>query len=149
MNKNFVLVIIATMAFFGCKKESAAPVEACKKYTDCSLVDCSDAFKPVCGCNGITYRNSCIALCDSIKKYTEGTCFTNGIVRYTGAIATDGCGYVIDVDNYTFSPDTLLPGFQVDNLRVVLKYTTKDDSLQCGLRNTGSYRKITILEIKK
>ena len=37
-------------------------------------LDCSDDYEPVCGCNGITYINSCVAEADGITFYTTGSC---------------------------------------------------------------------------
>lgn len=37
-------------------------------------LDCSDDFEPVCGCNGITYINFCVAEADGITFYTTGSC---------------------------------------------------------------------------
>lgn len=35
---------------------------------------CILLFDPVCGCNGMTYSNSCFAGLDGIKKFTNGEC---------------------------------------------------------------------------
>ncbi|MCI5080297.1 MAG: pre-peptidase C-terminal domain-containing protein, partial [Saprospiraceae bacterium] len=37
-------------------------------------VDCPDNDEPVCGCNGITYENSCYAEAAGISFYTSGAC---------------------------------------------------------------------------
>ena len=37
-------------------------------------LDCPDDDEPVCGCNGITYENSCVAEADGISFYTPGVC---------------------------------------------------------------------------
>lgn len=37
-------------------------------------IDCPTANEPVCGCNGITYRNACVAEASGIAFYTPGTC---------------------------------------------------------------------------
>ncbi|MEZ4984453.1 MAG: Kazal-type serine protease inhibitor domain-containing protein [Saprospiraceae bacterium] len=36
--------------------------------------NCSTAYQPVCGCNGVTYTNTCIAEASGITVYTQGTC---------------------------------------------------------------------------
>lgn len=35
---------------------------------------CTMQYDPVCGCNGVTYGNPCIAGCHSIYVYTRGVC---------------------------------------------------------------------------
>ena len=38
-------------------------------------LDCPTIFDPVCGCNDVTYENSCIALnFYGISDYTQGIC---------------------------------------------------------------------------
>lgn len=43
------------------------------------VIDCPTANEPVCGCNGITYRNACEAEAAGIAYYTPGTCSSNCI----------------------------------------------------------------------
>jgi hypothetical protein len=31
-------------------------------------------YRPVCGCDGVTYSNSCYAYIAGIKSYTNGAC---------------------------------------------------------------------------
>jgi Kazal-type serine protease inhibitor domain len=41
-------------------------------------VNCLDVYRPVCGCNGVTYSNSCYAYIAGVKSYTEGECGGGG-----------------------------------------------------------------------
>ena len=38
---------------------------------DCA---CYELYDPVCGCNDVTYSNSCYAECNGIDVYTPGAC---------------------------------------------------------------------------
>ncbi len=53
-----------------CNKED----EVCQEKTSNSSCVCTDHYQPVCGCNGITYGNSCNAECLGITEYTAGEC---------------------------------------------------------------------------
>jgi Kazal-type serine protease inhibitor domain len=35
---------------------------------------CYEIYKPVCGCNGKTYANDCVARCQNITQFKEGAC---------------------------------------------------------------------------
>lgn len=35
---------------------------------------CYMIYKPVCGCNGVTYSNDCVARSNGVIKFTEGEC---------------------------------------------------------------------------
>ena len=50
-----------------------------KKDTNCKEVPkedcvCIEIYQPVCGCNDVTYANSCKAECMGIMDYTPGEC---------------------------------------------------------------------------
>lgn len=53
--------------------------------------DCPAVYNPVCGCNGVTYDNACMAEAAGITLYTPGTC-------------ESAC-----VDPYEMNPDAVCP----------------------------------------
>jgi hypothetical protein len=39
---------------------------------------CQEKFDPVCGCNSVTYTNSCYAQNDGVLRWVGGTCESHG-----------------------------------------------------------------------
>ena len=74
MKKFLSLLILLVVISFSKDKENND--ENC---IDESLIDvtsaCIEIYDPVCGCNGITYPNSCYAITfNGIKSFTKGAC---------------------------------------------------------------------------
>jgi len=68
-----------------------------------------------------------------------------GLIRFTGNVALDGCGWVIDVENETFHPNNLSTEFQIDSLKVKLSYKLTSENFNCGFGN--SFKTIQISSI--
>ncbi|HMT96516.1 MAG TPA: Kazal-type serine protease inhibitor family protein [Ferruginibacter sp.] len=64
--------IIAVLFLFSCKG-TKLPAEDCMgpKIKDCA---CTMQYDPVCGCDGKTYGNACVANCEGVKSFTKGPC---------------------------------------------------------------------------
>lgn len=64
-------ILFVAIVFASCKttKINNNCVGAAKPDCMCPMI-----YKPVCGCDGKTYSNACMANCAGIKSSTEGAC---------------------------------------------------------------------------
>ncbi|MGB3182539.1 MAG: Kazal-type serine protease inhibitor family protein [Cyclobacteriaceae bacterium] len=77
MKKVLLLMLLASfgLAGYSCEKEDVTEGDTC---IDPAMIDTDDAcytlYDPVCGCNNVTYSNSCEATASGVKEYTPGEC---------------------------------------------------------------------------
>jgi len=71
IRKSSIILIFFLIIFvaFSCNKIDSECIESIDPA--CA---CTKQYNPVCGCNGITYGNSCMAECSGITDYVEGEC---------------------------------------------------------------------------
>ena len=68
----FAFALFACSLFFtACNDDDTITICEESPQTDCL---CIEIYEPVCGCNEVTYGNSCEAECAGITTYTQGTC---------------------------------------------------------------------------
>jgi heat shock protein HslJ len=61
--------IIAIFSFtIACKS-----VQKCEESPHSNCI-CTEQYEPVCGCNGKTYGNACMAQCAGIEQFAKGEC---------------------------------------------------------------------------
>ena len=83
--KLFIIGFFATiisLTTISCKKDAACvsiPIVTNGSCIDSSLIDNTsiwyDLYYPVCGCDGVTYDNSCYAtILGGVNSYVEGEC---------------------------------------------------------------------------
>ncbi|MEB2778798.1 Kazal-type serine protease inhibitor family protein [Algoriphagus persicinus] len=67
-----ILFGIGLVCILGCEEEK--PITTCIDESKIIDIACTYIYSPVCGCNGLTYGNSCEAESAGVKSWVEGKC---------------------------------------------------------------------------
>lgn len=79
----------------------------------------------------------------------------NATIVYTGALAVDGCGWLVRLDsannkpgNVYYSPTNLEKKYEVNNLRISINYKVLSTKFNCGDLPNGGQTQIEVLHIE-
>ena len=85
--KKIFLIVALSIPFFSCEKSKNLPdtydcmsphLVQSSTCIDSNLIgnldECIESYDPVCGCDGITYGNYCVADSSGVTSYVAGEC---------------------------------------------------------------------------
>lgn len=109
MKKLSVLIILFTL--FSCAKETHSSDDCIDQEAINPNAICYGLYEPVCGCDGVTYSNDCVAKSNGVKSYTSGAC--NCTYPYQGVVkkldTVKDCNLMIELSEGTLIEAVKLP----------------------------------------
>lgn len=108
-------------------------------------------YKEPCMKNSLNFKLLITALVFMLSisacRKNDGLVFTDATVVNMGAVAADGCGWVIKVDDTNYSPTNLDDKYKEDKLKVSIRYQKLNSKFQCGWG--AKIDEIKLLDIRK
>ncbi|GAA4506255.1 hypothetical protein GCM10023172_35310 [Hymenobacter ginsengisoli] len=78
MPRFFLLLALVLGTASACQRQPSAPATTASDCIDPSRVNpsgiCTMEYDPVCGCNGLTYANACVARNAGLRSFKPGPC---------------------------------------------------------------------------
>lgn len=134
-----VAAILVFMCFVSLVQAQVNNPNSCKDSTLVSNNPCyGTIYQPVCGCDGVTYRNECLAYAQGLLNFTEGPCEFMDFDFLPNPVNTSGqlqlkivCKDITDINVWIF--DTF---FRQQYYQVSRQF--KDIELYPDVRNLGN-----------
>jgi hypothetical protein len=71
-NMNRILIFLGVVVLLGCEYDDLNTcIDPSKRNPHAA---CPEVIMPVCGCDGVTYENSCVAENAGVLQWTNGNC---------------------------------------------------------------------------
>jgi hypothetical protein len=114
--RTFGVLIILTYLLNSCQTEKCV---------------CPDLYEPVCGIDGVTYFNDCLAQCKGVYSYTPGEC---PISADAEAVKVDDfvCGFVLKIGDLWYYPVNLPLYLQFDGELIYVEFIELYEYTVCG-----------------